>query len=545
MRIHYCNRRFSDNTRQLGGDPFRWTQRMVGATHARRAILRPLSSSFGTRVMSYENLAATFSRHSAIGEISGVLNWDMQTCMPKGGAEARGRQIAELRAMGNDLLANPRMADWLSDAECDATLTPAQRANVAEMRRVWTHEAATSAALVRELSEAGTRCFIAWQSARANNDFATLLPLFDRVLQLTREVAAAKGDALGLTPYDALIDGFTPGLKADEIDGIFAPLRGALPDLLSRVIEHQATLAPARPLSGPFPADKQKMLGERLMATVGFDFDHGRLDVSHHPFCGGIPSDVRITTRYDESDLLSGLMGVLHETGHAMYERQLPVEWSGQPVGDARGMAMHESQSLLVEMQVCRSPAFIAFAAPIMADIFGGDPQGWTVENLTRHYHHVERSLIRVDADEVSYPLHVILRFELERKLIDGSLAARDLPEAWREGMLRLVGVAPPDDRDGCMQDIHWMDGAYGYFPAYSLGAIAANQLYAAARRARPTIEDEIGRGEFTTLMQWLRTNVHERASFASSHTILQDATGRSFDGAAYLTYLEQRYLGG
>jgi carboxypeptidase Taq len=495
--------------------------------------------------MSYEHLRATFARHAAIGEVSSVLNWDMQTCMPKGGAEARGRQIAELRAMSNDLLADARMGDWLAAAEADEQLDTMQRANVAEMRRAWTHETATSASLVRELSEAGTRCFVAWQTARAENDFASLLPLFDRVLQLTREAAAAKGEALGLAPYDAMIDGFTPGLTAREIDAIFAPLRAELPGLLTRVIEHQATLPQVTPLTGPFPAEKQKQLGERLMAAVGFDFNHGRLDVSHHPFCGGIPSDVRITTRYDEHDLLSGLMGVLHETGHAMYERQLPEAWSGQPVGDARGMAMHESQSLLVEMQVCRSPAFIAYAAPIMAEMFGGDAEQWSVANLTRHYHHVERSLIRVDADEVSYPLHVILRFELERKLIDGSLSAADLPDAWREGMERLIGVVPPDDRNGCMQDIHWMDGAYGYFPAYSLGAIAANQLYAAARRAHPEIEGEVRNGTFTTLMAWLKTHVHERASSVSSHELLRDATGRSFDGSAYLAYLEERYLAG
>lgn len=238
------------------------------------------------------------------------------------------------------------------------------------------------------------------------------------------------------------------------------------------------------------------------------------------------------------------MMGVVHETGHAMYERQLPKEWARQPVGNARGMAMHESQSLLVEMQAGRSPHFIRFAAPILRDAFGGDPLAYAPENLQKHYLHVERGLIRVDADEVSYPLHVILRFELEQAIFAGELAIADLPDAWGEGMQRLLGIRPPDDRDGCMQDVHWTDGAFGYFPSYTLGAIAAQQLFSAAKQAVPEIDEQIAAGNFAGLMAWLRQHVHARGSSVTADEILTDATGQSFDADAFLAHLRARYLG-
>lgn len=492
--------------------------------------------------MSYSDLTRCFERQAILGEARGVLGWDMQTYMPQGGGPARSRQIAELDALASELMADSRLDDWFEEAEQEE-LGEMERANLREMRRSWTHDRAVSPELSRALSEAGSQCFLVWKDARAENDFARLLPAFERVLELTREVAAARGEALGLSPYDALLDGFTPDLRAARIEEVFAPLRARLPSLLDEVLEHQASLPAPVAIPGPFPAAVQEELGKRLMAVIGFDFTHGRLDVSHHPFCGGVPSDVRITTRYSSDEFLSGLMGVLHETGHAMYERQLPTAWASQPVGRARGMAMHESQSLLVEMQVCRSPEFVRFAAPLIREAFGGQGPAWEPDNLLRHYHRVERGLIRVDADEVSYPLHVVLRFDLERKLLSGELSARDLPEAWRAGMKELVGVEPPDDRDGCMQDIHWMDGAYGYFPAYTLGAIAANQLYDAAAKALPGLGERIAEGDVKPLMAWLKEHVHGRASFVTSQQLLEDATGRDFDAEAYLGHLRRRYL--
>jgi carboxypeptidase Taq len=280
------------------------------------------------------------------------------------------------------------------------------------------------------------------------------------------------------------------------------------------------------------------------MAAVGFDFEHGRLDTSLHPFCGGVPDDVRITTRYDEADFSSALMAVLHETGHALYERGLPADWRLQPVGQARGMSVHESQSLLIEMQACRGPEFIGFAAPLIREAFGGDGPAWQADNLTRHYHRVGRGLIRVDADEVTYPAHVILRYRLERAMLAGDLPLADLPAAWNEGLEALLGIRPPDDRLGCLQDIHWYDGAWGYFPTYTLGAMSAAQLYAAAQAAVPEIPEAIGRGDFAPLLGWLRENVHAKGALLSTDELLTAATGRPLDPEVFKAHLRARYLG-
>ena len=259
--------------------------------------------------------------------------------------------------------------------------------------------------------------------------------------------------------------------------------------------------------------------------------------------CGGTPDDVRITTRYDDKSFRSALMGVLHESGHALYERGLPPAWRRQPVGDARGMAIHESQSLLMEMQACRSREFTEFAAPVLREVFSGDGAEWGAENLFRLNTRVRRSLIRVDADEATYPAHVILRYRLEKALIAGDLPLAELPEAWRAGMKELVGIAPADDRTGCLQDIHWYDGAWGYFPTYTLGALIAAQLFDAANRADPSILPSLARGEFAPLLAWLRKNVHGKGSLRSTAELVEEATGRKLDTTTYKRHLEARYL--
>jgi carboxypeptidase Taq len=277
------------------------------------------------------------------------------------------------------------------------------------------------------------------------------------------------------------------------------------------------------------------------MAKVGFDFDRGRLDESAHPFCGGNPDDIRMTTRWDERDVASGLMGVLHETGHALYEAGLPERWHKQPVGRAGGMVLHESQSLLVEMQACRSPAFIGHLGAVLRAAFGADP-ALAPDNLLRLYHHVARGLIRVDADEVTYPLHIVLRYRLEQDLVGGRLAVADLPEAWHAGMTGLLGIAPPDDGVGCLQDIHWPAGAFGYFPSYSLGALLSAQLFQSAERAVPDLHADLAKGEFGALLGWLRIHVHGRARSVPFDTLVAEATGSPLGTEAFLEHLDRRY---
>ena len=293
-------------------------------------------------------------------------------------------------------------------------------------------------------------------------------------------------------------------------------------------------------MSGSYAIEKQRELGLAMMAAVGFDVTRGSLSVSHHPFCGGVPSDVRITTRYRSDEFLSALMGVLHETGHALYEQNLQSEWAHWPLGNARGMAMHESQSLFVEKQIGRNPAFWRWALPVVERHLG---ESWSQDDILGHILHVERGLIRVDADEVTYPLHIILRFELERDLIGGTLEAADLPEAWDAKMRQYLGLATLDNpADGPMQDVHWPSGAFGYFPSYTLGALMAAQQYATIRKAHPDVEEEMARGHFDTLNDWRRDNVWHQASFHTTPEILERATGEGLSARHFMAHLEARY---
>jgi carboxypeptidase Taq len=494
-------------------------------------------------MIAYRQLETRFRRIGAIEQAIAMLHWDAAAMMPVGGARARAEQLATLRVIAHEELTAPELDDLVVEAQSESNALDAwQRANLREIRRRRKHAAALPGSLVEAESRACSECEAVWRDARSQNDFAAVLPLLERVLGLQREIAAIKGNHLGTTPYEALLDQYEPGGSVATIDRLFDQIATFLPDLLEAALTRQAALPPA-PV-GSFPVDLQRRVGVRLMERIGFDFAHGRLDASAHPFCGGTPDDVRITTRYDENDFGRALMAVLHETGHALYQRGLPEEWRLQPVGRARGMAMHESQSLLLEMQVCRSPAFMAFAAPILREAFGTDGLGWEADALYRRQIRVARSLIRVDADEVTYPAHVILRYRLERAMIAGDLAPADLPGAWAEGLRGLLGIVPADDRQGCLQDIHWYDGVWGYFPTYTLGALIAAQLFEAARAAIPDVLEAIARGEFASLLGWLRERVHSQGSLLSTAELVETATGWPLGTASFERHLRNRYLG-
>ncbi len=491
---------------------------------------------------AYSQLSAHFGRAGALGNALGILQWDNDTMMPTGAAGNRAESLALLSVLRHGLVTEARIGDWLEEAGEDKALGPWERANLREIRRVWTVETALSPELVEASSKAVSACEMAWRQARADADFPALLPHLATVLRLQREIAAAKGARLGLSPYDALLNDYEPGGRSATVDALFDDLAAFLPGFVEEALAAQARRPPLPALQGPFPAEAQRALGLKMMAALGFDFSRGRLDISAHPFCGGADNDVRITTRYDESDFTRALMGVLHETGHALYEQGRPQAFMNQPVGQARGMSIHESQSLLVEMQACRSREFVAFAAPLMREAFGGSGPGWEADALWRRYTRVERGFIRVDADEVTYPAHVILRYRLEKALIADEMPLSELPSAWNAGMQALLGVTPPDDRLGCLQDIHWPSGGWGYFPTYTLGAMTAAQIFDAACRAEPDILPSIGRGDFAPLVGWLRRHIHEQGSLLTTDELLTRATGRPLDAGVFKAHLRRRY---
>ena len=493
---------------------------------------------------SYKQLEQRFARLGRLHDVQGILHWDSRVMMPAGGADSRAEQLATLDVICHELLTDAAVGGLLDAAEGE-TLGAWERANVREMRREWIHAAAVDAALVDALSRACSACEMVWREARPKADYLMVLPHLEEVLRLTIEAGQAKAAKFGTSVYDALLDQFEPAGRAADIDPVFDDYAAFLPEFLDQVLARQARAAAVVTPPGPFPVERQRELGLRLMQILGFDFHHGRLDVTLHPFSGGASGDRRITTRYDEDDFTPALMATIHETGHSLYEQHLPAAWRHQPVGSARGMVLHESQSLIMEMQASRSREFLAFAAPLMRAAFGAEAADatWQPENLFRLYTRVSRSLIRTAADEVTYPAHVILRYRLERALVAGDLALRDLPAAWNDGLKALLGIVPPDDRLGCLQDIHWYEGLFGYFPTYTLGAMAAAQLFDAAKKDVPGLPAAIARGEFKPLIEWLSANVHAKASYLSTRDLLTAATGRPLDPAVFKAHLRARYL--
>ncbi|WP_425406419.1 carboxypeptidase M32 [Hwanghaeella sp.] len=490
---------------------------------------------------AYRDLEAHFKKLNTIGDALSVLHWDASVMMPAGGSQARGDQLATLRGISHELLTDPKVGDLIGAAE-SAALDPWQAANLHEIRRSYRRASAVPQHLVEALSKTTSACEHVWRTAKQEADFAKVAPLLQEVLDLTREEGAILGDALGLQAYDALIDTYEPGASASAIAAIFEDYAAFLPGFLGEVLEKQKQAGPKTVPQGPFAVDRQEALARRLAETVGFDFSSGRMDVSAHPFSTGYAGDRRITVSYNVDDPILALMAALHETGHALYEQNLPAEWTGQPVGRARGMAIHESQSLLIEMQACRTPEFVSFLAPLFREAYG-QQEAFEEANLLRIYHWVEPGFIRVMADEVTYPAHVILRFRLEQALLSGDLPLNDLPGAWNEGMEGLLGITPPNDRLGCLQDIHWYAGSFGYFPTYTLGAMTAAQLFRAATKAEPDILPGLASGDFSSLRAWLKDNVHGLGSSVSSDEIVTHATGHSLDPKAFEAHLRQRYL--
>jgi carboxypeptidase Taq len=491
----------------------------------------------------YQQLEQEFRRVHALRSAASLLRWDSAVMMPRGSAELRGEQLAALETEAHSLLASPRVSRLLDRAEANQQgLDEWQRANLREMRRERDHAIATPQNLVSRLAKATSRAEIKWIEARQKSDFALFAPHLEEVAGLVRTKAELLGKALQLDPYDALLDEFSPGMTTAEIDAIFTHLSQRLPGLIQDAIELQARHSPL-PINGRFAVGKQRHLAMELMKSIGFAFERGRLDESEHPFTGGIPGDIRVTTRFNPEEPLTGLMGVLHETGHAMYDAGLPEAWRGQPVGRDRGMAMQESQSLLLEMIICRNRPFLSYLKPLMEKTFAVSGPEWEVENLYRLLIRVRRGSIRVDADEVTYPVHILLRYELEKEILRGELKISDLPEAWNTRLSDRLGVRPANDAEGCLQDVHWAVGSFGYFPSYAIGAVIAGQLYESLRLERPQLDEEIAAGQFGGLFEWLRGNVHSLAASVSTPELIRRATGKALSASAWLRYIEGKYL--
>ncbi|WP_243077879.1 carboxypeptidase M32 [Pantoea sp. MQR6] len=490
---------------------------------------------------AYQQLSAIFQRLSRFSHLSAIAGCDMQTTMPPGGSRARGEALAEMSVLQHEILTDKRVGDLIQEAE-QQSLNDVDRANLLEIRRAYQQATLLPASLVEAKSIAGSHCEHAWRQQRPANDWKGFSANLKEVVRLSREEAQLRADANGSSRYDALLDVFEPGMTSAKLDSTFGELKTWLPDLLQQVVEKQSQQEIIHP-KGPFPVNAQRELGLDIMKVLGFDFNHGRLDVSAHPFCGGVPEDVRITTRYNENEFLSAMMGVIHETGHARYEQNLPQQWRGQPVALARSTAIHESQSLFMEMQLGRSREFLQRMLP-QVKIQMGDQPALQSDNFVRLTQQVKPGYIRVDADELSYPAHVVLRYEIERALIEGEIEVDDIPALWDEKMQQSLGIDTRGNyRDGCMQDIHWTDGAFGYFPTYTLGAMYAAQLFQAVKKAIPQLSELIREGDLQPVFNWLQQNIWQHGSRFSTEQLLLNATGEALNPHYFRQHLEQRYL--
>ena len=468
-----------------------------------------------------------------------TLSWDQETMMPAGGGSSRARQLSALSAFHHQKLTDPALGELLEHLQ-DADLELWPGAAVREIRQDRDKAMRLPERLVRELAEITSLALEAWVQARRQSDWSQFSPWLEKILRLKREEARCLQESGSL--YDALLDHYEPGMTVQELDALFSIIRPRLTELLNQI--QASGRQPAEDLlKGHFPAAGQQAFGRRVLSAMGFQWEAGRLDRSAHPFCTGLsPSDVRITTRYSEEDFASSLFGIIHEGGHALYEQGLDHEHYGSAACDAISLGIHESQSRLWENQVGRSQAFWEHWFAYLKETFPGQLDHLSIDMLVRGINRVEASLIRVEADEVSYGLHVILRYELEKLMIEGDVEVPDLEEAWNAKMQEYLGVVPSDASEGVLQDIHWSHGSLGYFPTYLLGNLYAAQIFHQAHQIMPELEDDLRSGKLIPLREWLRREIHQRAKTVTAKRLIEDISNEPLSPDYFLDYLEQKF---
>jgi len=495
---------------------------------------------------AYAAMAAKAREVKLIESCAAVLGWDQETMMPEGGVELRSAQLSHLARLSHQAFTNTEMGDLIAAAKTECTALPEEhpdRVDVREIERDWNKATKLPEALVSELAELSSKAMHAWAAARKASDFSQFKPWLERTVQLNRQKAECLGWEKGGEPWDALSDHYEPGLNAADVQRVFEPLRTRLQGLLDRLKG-----APRKP-SNAFNehalaiADQERFV--RFVAKrIGFDFSRGRLDRSTHPFCGGSHcNDVRMTTRYMETCVLDALGSTMHECGHGMYEQGLDATRIGLPMGEAAGLSVHESQSRLWENQVGRSRPFWTWAQTQLPAFFGDACDGFGLQDLVDGANVVEPGFIRVEADEGTYNMHVMIRFQLERAMIKGDLKVADLPGVWNGLYKDYLGLTVPDDRRGCLQDVHWSMGAIGYFPTYTLGTLLAAQLFEKARTDLPGLEEGFARGDFAPLLTWLRTNVHAHGRRHRLDGLCRKVTGQPLSADPLMRHLEGKLL--
>jgi carboxypeptidase Taq len=496
-----------------------------------------------TAEQAYEELIQHFKEYSLLGACASLLGWDERTYMPRGGSVHRAEQMALLARLAHEKLTAPRLGRLLAEVEGSRLIREPDSppaVNVREIRRLHDRAVKLPRKLVEELARTTTQAQGVWQEARRTNDFAAFRPWLEKIVQLKREEAAAIG--FEDQPYDALLDEYEPGATSREVAQVFASLRKELTPLVEAILA--SGRKPRREiLHREFPVEQQEAFGKEAAQAIGFTFDSGRLDTTTHPFCSGIgPGDCRITTRYNPKFFNESFFGILHEAGHGIYEQGLDAEAAGTPMGSPASLGIHESQSRLWENQVGRGRAFWEHFFPRARQVFPEALRRVSLDDFLFAINDVQPSFIRVEADEATYNLHIILRFELEQALIRGDLQPADVPSAWNEKLRASFGLTPPDDVKGCLQDIHWSMGGIGYFPTYTLGNLYAAQFMDKARRDLGDLDADFRRGDFGPLKNWLNEKIHRSGQRYRAPELCKAVTGKALSHKPLMTYLRNKY---
>ncbi|ORC89625.1 metallocarboxypeptidase [Trypanosoma theileri] len=498
---------------------------------------------------AYKELEKLFTKVYHFRHMTSLGFWDTQVMMPPKGAAARGAAVAELESHIHTLLTDPKVAVLLKEAlkeDAKQQLKPLQSANLREMKMEWERETLIPDELVQRKAILTNKAQSIWRQSREANDYNMWMPTFAEIVQLAKDIGAALAHKSGKHPYEALLNLYEPGMSLDRLDAIFNDVKSWLPDLIAEV-QAKRENNPVKTIEpqGPFPIPAQRELSRYCMELWEFDFEAGRQDVSTHPFCGNVRGDVRVTTKYDEAQFEPGLMALIHETGHAKYEQNCgPLSMATQPVAKYRSLGIHEGQSLFAERMIGRSAAFMEHLMPKMKELFGDQP-AFTVENMRRYTQRVKPGLIRIFADELCYTMHVIIRYEIERGLIEGTMTVEDVPAVWNEKMQAYLGLETlGNDKDGCLQDIHWSIGYYGYFPTYALGAMVAAQLMHTVRKELGSdyVNECISSGNLQPLLVKQYEKIWQHGSTYKTEELLTRATGEPLNPIYYRRHLERRY---
>lgn len=478
---------------------------------------------------------------SDIGAAQALLGWDMETMMPPKAAEARGRQLSTLAAFSHELHTANEVGLWIDQAQSFSELSATDKALLRVVKKDYERDKKLSTDLVARLSKTTAEAHLVWIDARKNNSFKTFSPVLSKIIDLNKEVAEAYG--YESSPYDALMDIYEPDLTVAQLDPLFSKLKTELVEILNKLGSFESKTRPEF-LSRKFDKQKQLDFGLQVLEAMGFDLEAGRQDLAPHPFCSGTAiNDVRLTTRVDEHDLVSALFSSMHEGGHGLYEQGIDIKLDGTPLGGGTSLGIHESQSRLWENLIGRSKAFWTYFYPKLQQHFAPTLDDISLDEFYKGVNFVKPSLIRVESDELTYNLHILLRYEIEKDLIEGKLKVDEIPERWNESMQSLLGIKPDSDANGCLQDIHWSHGSFGYFPTYTLGNIYSAQFYNAAQKAMPELENNIQNGQLLGLRNWLKENIHHHGKCLTPGELVQQVCGETMNADYLMNYFREKYL--